>query len=207
MLLVPPSWLFRVITSLWSLVLYQLRSLCVGSGNRVMCIIMKLDWLLLCSTWSSTEGCSSPVVGIIWAGSSYCWKPLVELYFNTASVQNSFDFALQSASIFRFPRVPMVRMIKSREVTKKLLQGLKSFPSSLPVTACLLYTRCKIRWSIQIWDIGENLVWINTLQWSVVNLPGIICLNKWVIAFTYSYRQSSISYFNLFCCLSRSCIW
>lgn len=144
MLLVPPSWLFRVITSLWSLVLYQLRSLCVGSGNRVMCIIMKLDWLLLCSTWSSTEGCSSPVVGIIWAGSSYCWKPLVELYFNTASVQNSFDFALQSASIFRFPRVPMVRMIKSREVTKKLLQGLKSFPSSLPVTACLLYTRCKI---------------------------------------------------------------
>lgn len=147
-------------------------------------------------------------MGIIWAGSSYRWKTLVELYFNTASVQNSFALCRAKSSIFRFPKVPMVRMIvKSCEVTKKLLQGLKSFPSSLPVTACLLYTRCKIHRSIQIWDIGGNLVWINTLQWSVINLLGIICLNKWVIAFAYSYRQASINYFNLFCCLSRSCIW
>lgn len=129
MLLVPPSWLFRVITSVWSLVLYQLRSLCGGSGNRVMCIIMKLDWLLLCSTWSNTEGCSSTVVGIIWAGSSYCWKTLVELYFNTASVQNNFDFALQSTSIFRFPKVPMVRMIV--QVTwsyQEATSGIEIFP-------------------------------------------------------------------------------
>lgn len=43
-----------------------------GSGNRVTCAIMKLDWVLLCSMWSSTEGCSSTVEGIIWAGIIYC---------------------------------------------------------------------------------------------------------------------------------------